>query len=159
SGHGNIEMAVTSIKLGAYDYLEKPFKEDRLLLVVKRAMENARLKRENAELRSRVELDYELTGCSSSINQIRSVVERVAATSSRVMITGPAGVGKEVVARMIHKKSKRATEPFVVLNAASISPTQVDKELFGTGDIAIGTRSIGLLERAHGGTLYIDGIV
>lgn len=159
SGHGNIEMAVTSIKLGAYDYLEKPFKEDRLLLVVKRAMENARLRRENAELRSRVELDYELTGCSSSINQVRSVIERVAATSSRVMITGPAGVGKEVVARMIHKKSKRASEPFIVLNAASISPTQVDKELFGTGDVAIGTRSIGLLERAHGGTLYIDGIV
>lgn len=160
SGHGNIEMAVNSIKLGAYDYIEKPFKEERLLLVIKRAIENARLKRENAELKSQVEADYELTGCSSAINQIRSVIDRVATTSSRVMITGPAGVGKEIVARMIHKKSKRAAEPFILLNAASISPSQVDKELFGSGQVASdgGNRSLGLLERANSGTLYIDEV-
>lgn len=157
SGHGNIEMAVNAIKAGAYDYIEKPFKEDRLRLVVKRAMENARLKRENAELRSRVELDYELTGTSSGINQVRIAIDRVANTSSRVMITGPAGVGKEVVARIIHKKSKRSQEPFIILNAASISPMHVDRELFGI-DGTPGLQSTGILERANGGTLYIDSV-
>lgn len=161
SGHGNIEMAVNSIKRGAYDYIEKPFKEDRLCLVVKRAIENARLKRENAELKSRVEFDCELTGCSAAINQVRAAIDRVANTASRVMVAGPAGVGKEVVARMIHKKSKRAAEPFIVLNASSISPVQVDKELFGAADGSLPNataQNIGILERAHGGTLYIDNV-
>ncbi len=160
SGHGNIETAVNSIKKGAYDYLEKPFKEDRLLLVLKRAIEASRLKRENAELRLRTEADTELIGHSSNVNQLRHAIERLAPTSSRVMITGTPGVGKEVVARMIHKRSKRAGEAFVVLNAASLSADHVEQELFGVEDATniAGGRKMGILERAHGGTLFIDGV-
>ena len=161
SGHGNIETAVNSIKRGAYDYIEKPFNVDRLLLVVKRAIENARLKKENAELRLRVDTECTLIGRSSSMNQLRTTIDKVALTSSRVMVSGPAGVGKEVVARLIHKKSKRAKAPFITLNAASLSPNAIDAELFGGINhpgIAEKTHKIGVLERAHGGTLFIDGV-
>ena len=161
SGHGNIETAVAAIKQGAYDFIEKPFKADRLLLVVERAIEAARLKRENAELKLRAGQQDELIGNSTLMNQLRQAVHRVAPTGSRVLITGPAGVGKEVVARMIFALSKRSNEPFVVLNCATLEPDRVEVELFGTEDdngSEAGSRKVGTLEQAHGGTLFLDEV-
>lgn len=160
SGHGNIETAVTALKLGAYDYLEKPFKEDKLTLVLKNAIERAKLKRENAELKFRSHYEDVLVGDSASINRVRSLIQKVAPTKSRVLITGPAGSGKEVVARMIHAKSMRANGPFVMANTASISSDNFEEELFGNDDAShFGSpRKIGLIEKAHGGTLYLDEI-
>jgi len=120
SGHGTIEMAVTAIQRGAYDFIEKPFQSDRLLLVVRRALEAAALSRENAELRLRAGPEATLTGSSAVVHALRGAVDRVAPTGSRVLITGPAGSGKEVVARMIHARSRRAPGPFVVLNCATL---------------------------------------
>jgi two-component system nitrogen regulation response regulator NtrX len=131
SGHGTIEMAVGAIQQGAYDFIEKPFQSDRLLLVVRRALEAAALARENAELRLRAGPEATLTGDSSLIAQVRQQVERVAPTGSRVMISGPAGSGKEVVARMIHTRSRRNTGPFVVMNCATLNPGRFEEELFG----------------------------
>jgi len=125
SGHGNIETAVAAIKLGAYDFIEKPFKADRLLLVIERAIEAARLKRENQELRLRAGGDVELVGTSHATNQLRQQIDRVAPTGSRVLITGPAGVGKEVVARLLHARSRRADGPFVALNCATMRPDRL----------------------------------
>ena len=160
SGHGNIETAVTAINLGAYDFIEKPFNSDRLLLIVKRALEASKLRRENEELRMRADTSSELLGKSSAINQVRQVVDKVAPTNSRVLISGPAGAGKEVVARILHDKSQRAAGPFVVLNCASMEPDRVEVELFGTeasdGDEA--SRRVGTFEAAHNGTLYLDEI-
>jgi len=158
SGHGNIETAVQAIKLGAYDYIEKPFKTDRLLLIVQRAIEAARLARENAELRRRAGHDAEIVGTSQPILAMRQAVERVAPTGSRVLISGPPGVGKEVVARTIHKLSSRAQGPFVVLNAATMAPDRVEEELFGVEANGSMGRRIGVFERAHGGTLFLDEI-
>ena len=161
SGHGNIETAVTSIRMGAYDYIEKPFKQDRLLLIAKRAIESAQMKREIEELRTKAAPSSQLTGHSSTIQSLKNSIEKVAPTNSRVFITGPSGAGKEVVARMIHEKSTRKQQPFVILNPASHSPEQIDNELFGTedsGDIHSAPRKIGVLERAAGGTLFIDEI-
>ena len=161
SGHGTIETAVSAIKKGAYDFIEKPFKADRLLLVVERAIEAARLKRENEELRLRVGAEAELIGQSPAINQLRQVIDRVAPTGSRVLITGPAGSGKEVVARMIHARSKRATGPFVVLNCATMRPDRLEQELFGVEAGVEGSdspRRIGTFEQAHGGTLFLDEV-
>ncbi|MSP67986.1 MAG: sigma-54-dependent Fis family transcriptional regulator, partial [Alphaproteobacteria bacterium] len=132
SGHGNIATAVGAIKLGAYDYIEKPFKADRLLLVIERALEAARLRRENEELRLRAESDVPLVGQSAPISSVRAAIERVAPTNSRVLITGGPGSGKEIVARHVHRLSKRAEGPFVVLNAASITPERMEQELFGS---------------------------
>jgi two-component system nitrogen regulation response regulator NtrX len=160
SGHGNIETAVASIKMGAYDFIEKPFKEDQLLMVVARAVENARLKRENQELRLRAGHDSQLIGFSPLIQQVRNAIDRVAPTNSRVMITGAPGTGKEVTARMIHHRSHRIKGPFVVLNAASMVGDRVEQELFGIEDTnpAGGAASLGVFERAHGGTLFIDEV-
>ena len=161
SGHGTIEMAVTAIQQGAYDFIEKPFQSDRLLLVLRRALEAAALARENAELRLRAGPEATLTGDSGAIHALRGAVERVAPTGSRVMVAGPAGSGKEVVARMIHARSRRATGPFVVLNCATLNPGRFEEELFG---VEAGTdpishpRRAGVLERAHGGTLLLDEI-
>src|SRR5712664_1758241 len=132
SGHGNIETAVAAIKFGAYDFIEKPFKSDRLLLVIDRAIEAARLRRENQELRLRAGGDVELVGTSHATNQLRTQIDRVAPTGSRVLITGPAGVGKEVVARLLHARSRRADGPFVALNCATLRPDRLEVELFGT---------------------------
>ncbi len=157
SGHGNIETAVAAIKRGAYDFIEKPFKAERLFLIVRRAIEAARLRRENAELRLRAGPENELIGSSAPMNALRSAIERVAPTGSRVLISGPAGVGKEVVARLVHARSRRAEQPFVVVNAASMAPDRMERELFGAenGD---GSIRIGTFERAHGGTLFIDEV-
>ena len=161
SGHGTIETAVAAIQQGAYDFIEKPFQSDRLLLVVRRALEAARLARENAELRLRAGPETELTGDSHIIAQLRGAVEKVAPTGSRVMIHGPAGAGKEVVARMIHARSRRAEGPFVALNCAILNPARFEEELFGIeagGDPHGPPRRAGVLERAHGGTLLLDEV-
>jgi two-component system nitrogen regulation response regulator NtrX len=161
SGHGTIEMAVKAIQQGAYEFLEKPFQSDRLVLVVRRAIEAAALARENAELRLRVGPETELIGESAALTGLRGAVERVAPTGSRVLITGPAGAGKEVVARMIHARSRRAEAPFVALNCAILNPARFEEELFGVEagtDPALAPRRAGVLERAHGGTLLLDEV-
>src|SRR5206468_4286264 len=131
SGHGNIETAVAAIKKGAYDFIEKPFKADRLVLVAERALENSRLKREVRALKQLAPLPSTLVGHSPSINQLRSTVEKVAPTNSRVLIVGPLGAGKELAARTLHAQSVRAQGPFVVVNAAAITPERMEPELFG----------------------------
>ena len=156
SGHGNIETAVSAIKLGAYDFIEKPFKADRLVLIAERALENSRLKREVSELKVRSGTVSRMVGKSTSVNQLRQVIERVAPANSRIMITGQSGAGKELTARMIHDASARASGPFVSVNAAAITPDNMEHELFGS-EGAEG-RYVGKLEEAHGGTLYMDEI-
>ena len=156
SGHGNIETAVSAIKRGAYDYIEKPFKSDQLFLVVARAIETARLRRENEELRLRVGRPSELIGEAPVMNTLRQSIEKVAPTGSRILISGPPGSGKEVVARLLHGRSRRASHPFVVVNAASMAPERMEVELFGT-ELAEDRRT-GTFERAHGGTLFIDEV-
>lgn len=159
SGHGNVETAVAAIKRGAYDFIEKPFKADRLVLQVRHALDTFRLKRENKELKVRVGPEIELIGKSSAIGQVRQIVERVAPTGSRVMVVGPSGSGKEVVARALHARSKRANGPFVVINCAVLRPDQIEIELFGAeGTASGGGRKTGLFEQAHGGTLYLDEV-
>lgn len=159
SGHGNIETAVAAIKQGAYDFIEKPFKADRLLLVADRALETSRLKREVKALKSLSPVASGLIGQSSAMNQLRQTVEKVAPTNSRTLIIGAAGSGKELCARSIHALSGRANGPFTVINAAAITPERMELELFGT-EQANGSQSkkAGALEEAHGGTLFIDEI-
>ncbi len=158
SGHGNIETAVTAIKRGAYDYIEKPFKADRLILVTMRALETSSLKREVRELREKSPMSVDMIGKSAAMNQLKNAIERVAPTNSRIMIRGQSGTGKELAARMIHQRSQRSGGPFVVLNAAAMEPSRVEEEMFGTEDRSGGARKVGALEEAHGGTLYIDEI-
>ena len=157
SGHGNIETAVAAIKKGAYDFIEKPFNADRLLLVVNRAMEAMRLRRENSELKWRT-TDWDLIGASNSVATLRGVIQRVADARSRVLISGPPGAGKEVTARLIHNASRRSDAPFVVASTASIAPYKMVEELFGTEGEGGKPEMIGLMERAHGGTLMFDEI-
>ena len=158
SGHGTIKVAVNAIQLGAYDFLEKPFQSDRLVLIVRRALQAAAMARENAELRLRAGPETELTGDSAQVNTLRAAIDRVAPTGSRVMITGPAGCGKEVVARMIHARSRRADGTFVALNCAILNPARFEEELFGIEATADHPRRAGVLERAHGGTLLLDEV-
>ncbi len=161
SGHGNIETAVQAIKLGAYDFIEKPFKADRMILIVNRAIEAARLKRENEELRLRTGSYWELIGQSAVVSQLRQSIERVAPTNSRVLISGPAGTGKELVARLIHMQSRRGGGPFVVVNCASMAPERMEVELFGIEGSSDGegaSRKVGTFEAAHNGTLYLDEV-
>ncbi len=161
SGHGTIETAVQAIQHGAYDFIEKPFQSDRLLLVLRRALEAAALARENAELRLRAGPETRLTGDSPALGVLRAGVEKVAPTGSRVLIQGPAGSGKEVAARMIHARSRRAEGPFVMLNCATLAPARFEEALFGieTGsDPVVQPRRAGVLERAHGGTLLLDEV-
>jgi two-component system nitrogen regulation response regulator NtrX len=157
SGHGTVETAVASIKKGAYDFIEKPFKADRLIHVVSRALEAARLKREVQELKLKAGDEQDLVGVSSAISQVRQLIEKIAPTGSRVLITGPAGSGKEVVARLMHSRSRRAGNAFVAINCATMAPDRIETELFGeeAGD---GPRKIGLFEVAHNGTLYLDEV-
>lgn len=160
SGHGTIETAVSAIKLGAYDFIEKPFKSDRLLLLVERAIEAYGLKRENEELRLRAGGPLELVGRSTGITQVRQAIDRVAPTGSRVLLTGAPGSGKEVAARLIHAKSRRADMPFVVVNCAAMHPDRMEAELFGVEPGVEGQsgRKIGLFEQAHNGTLLLDEV-
>ena len=158
SGHGTIATAVEAIKLGAYDFIEKPFEADRLLLILRRAIEAARLKRENIELKSRAGAPDSLVGSSQGMTVLRRTIDRVAPTGSRVLITGPAGSGKEVVARQIHLNSPRAQGPFVVANCASLHPDRLNEVLFGVGEGSEDGSGTGLLERADGGTLLLDEV-
>src|SRR5476651_57081 len=159
SGHGNVETAVAAIKHGAYDFIEKPFKADRLVLVAERALETSRLKREVKQLKQMAPLPSTLVGRSAGIAQLRQAIERVAPTNSRVLVVGPSGAGKELAARTLHKLSDRANGPFIVINAAAITPDRMEVELFGV-DHANGSedRKPGALEEAHGGTLFVDDI-
>ena len=157
SGHGTIETAVASIKKGAYDFVEKPFKADRLLHVVERALESARHKREVQELKLKAGDDGELVGQSSSIVQLRALIDKIAPTNSRVLISGPAGSGKEVAARLIHARSRRAGNAFVAINCATMDPDRIEAELFGVEN-GEGPRKTGLFELAHNGTLYLDEV-
>jgi two-component system nitrogen regulation response regulator NtrX len=157
SGHGTIETAVSSIKKGAYDFIEKPFKADRLIHVVGRALEAYRLRREVAELKLKAGDDSEMVGSSSAVSQLRQTVEKIAPTNSRVLITGPAGAGKEVAARLIHGRSRRAGNAFVAINCATMEPDRIEAELFGEEN-AEGTRKVGLFELAHNGTLFLDEV-
>ena len=156
SGHGNLDTAVAAVREGALDFIEKPFEAERLIYLVGRATETDRLRRENATLRQQVGHDDQLHGSSVLINTVRATLKRVSPTGSRVLISGPPGVGKEVAARMIHLWSPRASAPFIVLSAAMMSPDRVEEELFGSE--ADGVVRPGLLEHAHGGTLFLDEI-
>jgi two-component system nitrogen regulation response regulator NtrX len=160
SGHGTIDTAVSAIKSGAYDFIEKPFKADRLLLVVDRAIEADRLRRENATLRRRAGGEVTFVGSSSAAANVRSLIERVAPTGSRVLVTGPSGVGKETVARLIHQGSKRVDGPFVVVNCSSLPSERLEIELFGTDGESDGDtlRVSGAFELAHGGTLLLKEV-
>ena len=158
SGHGNIETAVSAIRLGAYDFIEKPFKADRLVLVAERALETSRLKRENIELRTRSLTTDRVVGRSTSANQLRQVIDKVAPANSRVLIAGAPGTGKELTARMIHDGSSRAGARFVVINAATMLPEAMETELFGVEATDGRSRKVGALEEAHGGTLFIDEV-
>lgn len=158
SGHGNIETAVSAIKRGAYDFIEKPFKADRLILVATRALETSRLHREVRELREKSGVETQLIGGSLAMSQLRGAIEKVAKTNARVLISGPSGSGKELTARTLHEMSTRESSPFVVLNAAAMEPDRMEIELFGTEVGSDGPRQIGALEAAHGGTLYVDEI-
>ena len=156
SGHGNLDTAVAAVREGAIDFIEKPFEAERLIYLVDRATDTERMRRENETLRRQAGHEEFLHGSSVAINTVRATLKRVSPTGSRVLITGPAGVGKEIAARMIHNWSPRAKAPFVVLPAAMMSPDRVEEELFGS-EIDGAVRP-GLLEHAHGGTLFLDEI-
>ncbi len=157
SGHGNIETAVSSIQLGAYDFIEKPFEADRLLVLVKRALEASRLKKENQELRIKTNSDAaDLLGKSHAMSQVKQDINRVATTNSRVLITGAPGTGKDVAARSLHNNSKRSESNYVILNCAILSPARIELELFGSED-KVGVKQ-GVFEQANGGTLFLDEV-
>ena len=158
SGHGNIETAVAAIKRGAYDFIEKPFKSDRLILVATRALETSRLKREVKELKQLAPTASIMTGRSACMNQLRQTIDRAAKANSRILIVGPSGAGKELAARTLHNASSRADGPFIVINAAAITPERMEIELFGVEPNGEHARKTGALEEAHGGTLFVDEI-
>ena len=158
SGHGNIETAVSAIKMGAYDFIEKPFKADRLVLVADRALETSRLKREVSDLKVRAFTPNRIVGKSTTANQLRQAIEKIGPANSRIMISGAPGSGKELTARMLHEASARSTASFVVMNAATITPDMMEVALFGTEGGEGRSRQVGALEEAHGGTLYLDEV-
>ena len=158
SGHGNIETAVTALQRGAYDFIEKPFKSDRLVVVVQRALEASSLKRENRRLRAQVAAPTGFIGRSAAAQALRSTIAKVAPANSRVLISGPPGSGKELVARQIHEASARAKGEFVAIAAAGMTPERLDLELFGEEGHDGRPRKIGVFERAHNGTLYLDDV-
>ena len=158
SGHGNIETAVAAIKRGAYDFIEKPFNADRLVMVAERALETLRLRRELKELKQLAPHGHVLVGRSSAIQQLKATIDRVGPTNSRILIVGPSGSGKELTARLIHTTSSRAHGPFVVLNSAAITPERLEFELFGVAEGEGREPKRGALDEAHGGTLFLDEI-
>ncbi len=157
TGHANIEMAVSSLKHGAFEFIEKPFDQTRLLNFIKRAVENLNLKSQNKEYENKLFSSYELIGDSKNILNIREQIEKIAIIESRILINGPSGSGKELVARKIHKKSKRASRPFVILNGALLDTNKYELELFGE-EKANSSISYGALEKANKGTLLIDQV-
>lgn len=157
SGHGNIEIAVAAIRQGAYDFIEKPFNIDQLLVVIRRAMENSRLRRENQELKRQDTRPAEIIGESASFRTMISQLEKVTKSNGRVLLTGPAGVGKEVAARYIHANSSRASAPFVTVSCAGMAPDRVEEMLFGREGLERGVEP-GLLEQANGGVIYFDEV-
>ena len=157
SGHGNIEIAVAAIKQGAYDFIEKPFNIDQLMVVIRRAMEASRLRRENVELRRSDVAATDMIGSSSAFKTLKSNLDKVTKSNGRVMLSGPAGSGKEVAARFIHSNSNRASGPFVSVNSASIEPDRMEEVLFGRESEDRGVEP-GLLEQANGGVIYFDEI-
>jgi two-component system, NtrC family, nitrogen regulation response regulator NtrX len=157
SGHGNIETAVAAIRKGAYDFIEKPFNVDKLVLAVHRALETAQLRRENTDLKTQ-SITMGLIGHSSSMVQLRSLVEKIADSKSRILISGPAGAGKEMLARTIHGQSHRSSRPFVIVRAATIAPDKMEEALFGIEGIDGQPRKVGLMEQAHGGSLLFDEV-
>jgi two-component system nitrogen regulation response regulator NtrX len=162
SGHGNVETAVSAIRRGAYDYIEKPFKIDRLLLITQRAMEATRLKSEVADLRERTtSKSVDMVGSSPALQQVKGIIEKSAPTNSRIFVSGSSGTGKGLVARQLHMRSTRAESPFVEINCSLYSPDEVQVVLFGreTREKTGGLRTeVGALERAHGGTLYLSEV-
>ncbi len=161
SGHGTVETAVAAIKDGAYDFIEKPFKADRLLVLVERAIEAANLRRENEELRFRAGDENTLLGQSRAMRELVQIIEQAGPTNSRILITGPAGAGKETVARQVHACSLRAAGPFVVINCASMTPDHMEEQLFGTEDVssvAGDTGRVGTFEAAHNGSVLLDEV-
>ncbi|MFN3578334.1 MAG: sigma-54-dependent transcriptional regulator [Tabrizicola sp.] len=157
SGHGNIEIAVAAIKQGAYDFIEKPFNIDQLMVVVARAMETSRLRRENQELRRRDMTSAEMVGSSLAFKTLKANLDKVTKSNARVMLTGEPGTGKEMAARYIHMHSNRASAPFVTVSSASIEPERMEEVLFGRESAERGVEP-GLLEQAHGGIVYLDEV-
>ena len=157
SGHGNIETAVAAIRKGAYDFIEKPFNAEKLVLTVRRALETEQLRRENTDLKEKA-AELSLIGQSNAMVQVRTTIEKIADARSRVLIAGPVGSGKEVIARQLHRNSVRAGRPFVVVSAASIEPERMEEALFGIEGDDGRPRRIGLMEQAHGGTLLFDEV-
>ena len=158
SGHGNIETAVSALKRGAYDFIEKPFKSDRLVVVIQRALEAASLKRENRRLRAQGVHASGLIGRSAAAQTLRSTIAKVATANSRVLVSGPPGSGKELVARQIHESSPRARAEFIAISSAGMTPERLDVELFGEEGHDGRPSKIGVFERAHNGTLYLDDV-
>lgn len=157
SGHGNVEIAVAAIKQGAYDFIEKPFNIDQLLVVIRRAMEASRLRRENQSLRRQDVVHAQMIGASVAFRNLASQLDKVTKSNGRVMLTGPAGSGKEVAARYIHANSERADAPFVTVNCAGVAPERMEEVLFGRETPERGIEP-GLLEQAHGGVIYFDEV-
>ncbi|MCX8225647.1 MAG: sigma-54 dependent transcriptional regulator [Sulfitobacter sp.] len=157
SGHGNIEIAVAAIKQGAYDFIEKPFNIDQLLVVIRRAMETSRLRRENLSLKRREVANAEMIGSSTAFKTLISQLDKVTKSNGRVMLRGPAGAGKEIAARYIHSNSARASAPFVTINCASVAPERMEEVLFGTETPERGIEP-GMLEQAHGGVIFFDEV-
>ena len=159
SGHGTVETAVSAIRKGAFDYIVKPFKAEKLLITATRALENSRLRQENEELKGKTVNVDTLVGTSAPIAQLRQKISRIAATNSRVLISGASGTGKELLARLLHGQSNRSDGPFKAVNAASMVPERVEEELFGVETTGPDRpQKTGLLERAHNGTLYLDEV-
>ncbi|MBV1895659.1 MAG: sigma-54 dependent transcriptional regulator [Rhodobacteraceae bacterium] len=157
SGHGNIEIAVAAIKQGAYDFIEKPFNIDQLMVVVRRAMEASRLRRENSSLKRRDVSGADMVGTSGAFRTLISNLDKVTKSNGRVMLTGPAGAGKEIAARYVHSNSNRAAAPFVTVNCAGVAPENLEEVLFGRESAERGVEP-GLLEEAHGGVVYFDEV-
>ncbi len=157
SGHGNIEIAVAAIKQGAYDFIEKPFNIDQLMVVIRRAMETSRLRRENSSLKRREVASAEMIGSSAAFRALVAQLDKVTKSNGRVMLTGPAGSGKEIAARYIHAHSNRADAPFVTVNCAGVEPERMEEVLFGRETPERGVEP-GLLEEAHGGVIYFDEV-